>query len=121
MRTPINERQKNTKQFYSNLMNGYDGRVALVVQRNESKTNPNINRCQFLTKLSTFSDPVVVVDSVDGIRGGFVELITFISSSDKANTLYYGEQGFNEWLCEIFNFRIVYDDGLVIILERNNE
>lgn len=120
MRVSKSERQKNAKQFYSNLIIGYEGRVALVIKRSESTTNPNINRCQFLAATSISTTPNVIADSVDGIRGCFMELISFIDNKQQTKC-YYGEDGFNEWLYDTLKFRIVYDDGFVIILKRNNE
>lgn len=99
MRVSKANRRTNAKQFYSTLINGYEGRSAFVIKRSESTTNPNINRCQFLAAPFVSTMPVVIADSVDGVRGCFMDLINSISK-EKQNK-YYGEDGFNEWLYNI--------------------
>ena len=82
MRVSKKERKENAKRFYSMFMNSNCNKVAIVVQRTESRTNPNINRCQFLVVPSTLAfmeKPVIIVESnVLGIEGCFIELLDFI-------------------------------------------
>lgn len=95
-------------------------KAAIVVERVESKTNPNINRHRFLTVPSTLDfmeKPIVIAESnVLGIEGCFMELLNFIKSC-KDSKAYY-EDGFNEWLMKKYGFEIAYNDGFVLMLEK---
>lgn len=117
MRTTINERKENARQFYNSFKNGSCNKAAIVVKRLES-SNPHITRCQFWAVPSAFAfaAPVVIAESVLGIEGCFIELI---GSFSKCPQKTYYETGFNDWLSENFGFRITYQDGLVFMLEKN--
>ena len=43
MRVSKKERKENARNFYNMFMNSNCNKAAIVVQRTESKTNPNIN------------------------------------------------------------------------------
>ncbi len=120
MRVSKKERKENAKRFYSMFMNSNCNKVAIVVQRTESRTNPNINRCQFLVVPSTLAfmeKPVIIAESnVLGIEGCFIELLDFIKPCRQRKTYY--EDGFNDWLMETYGFEITYKDGLVFMLEK---
>lgn len=120
MRTSKKERKENARRFYSIFMNSNCNKAAIVVERTESKTNPNINRCQFLTVPSTLGfmeKPIIIAESnVDGIEGCFMELLNFIKPCRQKKI--YHEDGFNEWLLETYGFEITYKDGLVFMLEK---
>ena len=66
MRISKKERKENARKFYNMFMNSNCNKEAIVVQRTESKTNPNINRCQFWTVPSTLAfmeNPVIIAES----------------------------------------------------------
>lgn len=121
MRISKKERKENSIRFYNMFMNSNCNKAAIVVERMESKTNPNINRCQFLAVPSTLAymeKPVIIAESSTfGIEGCFIELLGFIKPC-KQKTYY--EDGFNEWLMETYGFEITYKDGLVFMLEKED-
>lgn len=111
------ERKENARRFYNNFMNSNCRYAAIVVKRNES-SNPNINRCQFIAVPSTLAymeAPVVIAESVFGIQGCFMELLKNIKPCPQKN---YYEDGFNKWVVKEYKFRIMYKDGLVFMLEK---
>lgn len=118
MRVSKAERKKNARYFYSRLTSGFKDRAAIVIKCDDSTTNPNIKRTQFITNLrDRWSRPVVIAQSnIDGIVGCFNELIEFIGDGIEQEK-YFHQDGFNEWLNNYFDIRIVYNDGLVIMLE----
>lgn len=117
MRSNIKERKDNAKQWYSLLINSYNSKSAVVVRRYES-SNPNINRVQLLT-CNVIGTPVVIAESVDGITGCFYELFQNIKKSNVIKTYY--ENDFNDWLLENYNIYLTYNDGMVLLFERNEE
>ncbi len=46
MRVSKKERNENAKKFYRSFMDSYSDQVAVVVNRTDSISNPNISRCQ---------------------------------------------------------------------------
>lgn len=80
MRTNAKERKNNARQWYSLLINSYNSKSAVVVQRYKS-SNPNINRVQLLA-CNTIGTPVVISESVDGVRGCLYELFQNIKQLD---------------------------------------
>ena len=122
MRTSKKERKENAVKFYNMFMNSNCNKAAIVVERKESKTNPNVNRCQFLAVPSTLAfkeKPVIIAESnILGIGGCFMELLDFIKPCKQRKTYY--EDGFNEWLKKTYGFEITYKDGLVFMLEKVN-
>ena len=120
MRISKKERKENARRFYDMFMNSNCTKAAIVVERTENKTNPNINRCRFLAVSSTLAfmeKPVIIAESnVLGIEGCFMELLDFIKSCKQRKTNY--EDGFNDWLMETYGFEITYKDGLVFMLEK---
>lgn len=119
MRISKKERKENARRFYNMFMNGNCKKVAFVVERTESKVNPNIVKCQFLAVPSTLAfmeNPVIIAESnVLGIEGCFMELLEFIKPC-RQKTFY--EDGFNKWLMETYGFEITYKDGLVFMIEK---
>ena len=109
MRINAKERKINAKQWYSLLINSYNSKSAVVVQRFES-SNPNINRVQLLA-CNTIGTPVVISESIDGIRGCLYELFQNIKQLDVVK----------EWLSENYNIYLTYDDGMVLMFERDDE
>lgn len=77
MKTNAKERKINARQWYSLLINSYNSKSAVVVQRCKS-SNPNINRVQLLA-CNTIGTPVVISESVDGVRGCLYELFQNIN------------------------------------------
>ncbi len=119
MRTSKKERKENALKFYNMFMNSSCNKAAIVVKRTNS-SNPNINRCQFLTVPSTLAymeNPVVIAESTLGIEGCFMELLGFIK---KCRQKTYYENGFNEWLMRTYGFEITYKDGFVFMLEKED-
>ena len=117
MRTNAKERKSNARQWHSLLINSYNLKSAVVVQRHES-SNPNINRVQFLA-CNTIGTSVVIAESVDGLNGCFYELLQNIKKLDTIKT--YHENDFNDWLSENYNIDLTYNDGMVLIFEREDE
>lgn len=119
MRISKKERKENALKFYNMFMNSNCDKAAIVVQRTESKTNPYVNRCQFLVVPSTLAfmeKPVIIAESnVLGIEGCFMELLEFIKPCKQKT---YHEDGFNEWLEKTYGFKITYKGGLVFMLEK---
>ncbi len=119
MRTSKKERKENALRFYNMFMNSSCNKAAIVIKRTNS-SNPNINRCQFLTVPSTLvymENPVVIAESTLGIEGCFMELLGFIK---KCRQKTYYEDGFNKWLMRTYRFEITYKDGLVFMLEKED-
>lgn len=123
MRTPKKERKENALRFYNMFMNSSCNKSAIVVKRTNS-SNPNINRCQFLTVPSTLAymeNPVVIAESTFGIDGCFREFLEFINNGyEPMERKSYWDDGFNEWLNSIYGFEITYKDGLVFMLEKED-
>lgn len=117
MRSNMKERKDNAKQWYSLLINGYNSKSAVVVRRYES-SNPNINRVQLLA-CNVIGTPVVIAESVDGKTGCFYELFQNIKKLNVIKT--YHENDFNDWLLENYNIYLTYNDGMVLLFERNEE
>ena len=80
MRTNTKERKINARQWYSLLINSYNSKSAVVVRRCKS-SNPNINRVQLLA-CNTIGTPVIISESIDGIRGCLYELFQNIKQLD---------------------------------------
>lgn len=119
MRISARERKENARQWYQRFINGYDTKIAIVVKRNESTTNPNINRTQFFS-CNNYGTPIIIAESsTDGIVGCFYELLQNIKKTD--NFRSYHENDFNEWLEENYGMYITYRDGFVFMLEREVE
>ena len=120
MRISKKERKENAGRFYNIFMNSNCTQAAIVVERTESKINPNISRCQFLAVPSTLAfmeNPVIIAESnILGIEGCFMELLDFIKPCKQRKTYY--EDGFNKWLMETCGFEITYKDGFVFMLEK---
>lgn len=114
MRISKKKRKENAVRFYNMFMNSNCNKAAIVVQRSVS-SNPNINRCQFLTVPSKMEGPVIIAESILGIEVCFMELLEFIKPCRQKT---YYEDGFNEWLFETYGFKITYKDGLVFMLEK---
>ena len=117
MRVNAKERKSNARQWYSLLINRYNSKSAVVVQRYES-SNPNINRVQLLA-CNIIGTPVVIAESTDGLTGCFYELLQNIRQLDVIRT--YHENDFNEWLLENYNLCLTYNDGMVLMFEREDE
>lgn len=120
MRISKKERKENALKWYNIFMNSNCNKSAIVVKRTDS-SNPNICRCQFLTVPSTLAfmeNPIVIAESTMGIQGCFMELLGSIKSVPQKT---YYEDGFNEWILNAYGFEITYKDGLVFMLERNDE
>lgn len=113
-RTTKEERAKNARQFYALLQN-YK-KAAIVIERNESTSNPYVNRVRFLTVVGSSSgEPMVIAESPSlGMDGCFIELFQSLGSSRQV-TMY--EDGFSDWLRKSFHIRITYNDKYVMMFE----
>ena len=115
-RTTKKERKANANSFYHLLSGGYSQKAAIIIQRQESKTNPCINRCQFITShVNGPASEVVIAESLDGVAGCFRELISNIYGA--IPQINYFEDGFKAWLRKTCHMDITWNDGLVIMLE----
>ena len=119
-RTTKQERKQNARLFWQYLTNGYcKNRVAVVIESQDSKTNPNIHRVQFKTsRVNGPAHNVIIAESIDGVTGCFYELIQNIHGNIEQKN--YFENDFNKWLRKTCHMEIVYNDGLVIMLEYRN-
>ena len=115
MRTTKKERQENARKIHYALMQ-CNYKIAVVVNRTDS-SNPNVSRCQFLAvnPLSGSNKPIILAESNLGITGCFIE---FISSFYDGVQKDYFEEDFYNWLAKTLHFRITYNDGYIIMLER---
>lgn len=115
-RTTKAERKKNASMFRQYLNIGSLQKAAVIIERQVSKSNPNINRCQFITaKVNGPAREVVIAESVDGVAGCFRELIE--NCCGKIEQKNYFEDGFNEWLRKTCHMDITFNDGLVMMIE----
>jgi len=114
MRINAKERKRNAKQWYQLLTNGSNTTAAVAAKRMES-TNPNIFRVQLLA-CNTLNTPVVIAESVDGISGCLYELFQNIKKTNEISI--YPEDDFADWLYKNYQLRMTYNDGLVLMFER---
>ena len=114
MRTTKKERQENARKIYHALMHGSYKKIAVLVNRENSS---NIQRCQFLAvnPLSGSDKPVIFAESNFGMSGCFIEFISSYYNEVQKN---YFEDNFDEWLSKTLHFRITYNDGYILMLER---
>ena len=114
-RTNKLERQKNAKSFYQNLQ--IKGKLAVVIDRHESTSNPHVNRTQLLAVCDILQrgNPLVIAESTTlGLEGCFIELLQNIKDIPQL-TLY--ENGFAAWLKRNYGFLVTYNDGFVMLFE----
>lgn len=115
-RTTAKERKNNAKSFYQYLCNCGVQKAAIVIVRQDSKTNPNIHRAQFITShTNSPASNVVIAESVDGVSGCFMELISNIHGN--IPQINYFDDKFRLWLRKTCHMDIVWNDGLVIMVE----
>lgn len=114
-RTTKAERKKYAKLFHQYLWNGIQ-KAAIVIERQDSKSNPNIHRVQMITQqVNGPASHVVIAESVSGIAGCFHELIESIYGNIPQKN--YFEDGFKDWLRKTCHMNITWNDGLVIMVE----
>ena len=124
MRITKKEREKNAINFYNNLMNGYSKNSAIYIKRESSKTNPYVNRVQ-LYGVVAFNPVIIAESTTEGVRGALLEFVSFVNvnslKSDKNvyNYMYIDKEKTNTFLRHYLSTRISYDDGMVIMLERD--
>ena len=113
-RTNKTERQKNARYFYQSLQT--NRRMAVVIDRHESTSNPYVNRTQLLAVCGTMKGtPVVIAESSAlGLEGCFIELLQNIKDMPQV-TMY--ENGFAAWLKKNYGISVPYNDGFVMIFE----
>ena len=58
---------------------------------------------------------ICIAESTSGVDECFTEFLSAIIPC-KLEQLY--AEGYNEWLWKTYKFRVTYNDGLVILLER---
>jgi len=124
MRISKKERKENALRFYHSFMNRNCNKAAIAVQRCQS-SNPNIQRCQFWAVpscLAHMSEPVIIAESNFGIDGCFTEFLESCNNGyEPLEKKSYWDNDFNDWLESIYGFRIIYQDGLVFMLEREED
>lgn len=124
MRTSKKERIENARKWYRTFMDGTSTKSAIVIIRNDSTTNPYVNRTQFMavpSQIGMMTTPVIIAESATGgIIGCFMDLWDSIGYKPKDYKAYH-ENDFNEWCEDHFGFYITYKDGLVFMLEREGE
>ena len=113
MRVNEKERKNNARHWYSCLINSYNSKSAVVVHLCEDA--PNINRIQLLA-CNAIGTPVVIAESEDGISGCMRELLQNINPSTTAKD--YFDDDFKEWLLENYHLYLTYNDGMVLMFER---
>ena len=116
-RTTKSQRRLNAQHFFQNDWT----RAVVVIERKESKTNPNINRCALLTNKAGYnSAPVVIGEGIDGVYSAMHEFLKFVDTryALDAVSLLYDRGKMNDELKKSYGFRITYDDGYAMIFER---
>ncbi len=114
-RTTKEERKENARQFYAMLQN-YKV-AAVVVERNESTTNPYVNRTKLLTSVGSAGEPMVIAESPsDGITGCFWELMQNLGREPNYDFNFFNKDSL-AWLRKTMHIGIKYKDNLVILLE----
>lgn len=111
MRINAKERKRNARQWYQLLTNGSNTTAAVAVKR-------NIFRVQLLA-CNTLNTPVVIAESVDGVSGCLYELFQNIKKASEISI--YPEDDFADWLYKNYQLRMTYNDGLVLMFEREKE
>ncbi len=115
-RTNAKQRKKNAVSFYQYLVTGNEQKAAIVIERTDSKTNPNIHRCRFITHhINSPASDVVIAESVDGVSGCFRELISNIHGDIPQKGFF--ENDFRSWLRKTCHMKITWYDGLVMMIE----
>ena len=115
-RTTAKERKQYAKEFYQLVCGGSVQKAAIVVLRQDSRTNPNVHRVQFVTAhVNGPASEVVIAESVDGIAGCFRELIKNIQGDIPQKN--YFEDGFKDWFRKTCHMKVIWNDGLVIMIE----
>lgn len=62
---------------------------------------------------------LAIAESVDWLIGCFYKLLQNIKKLDTIRT--YHENDFNDWLSENYNISLTYNDGMVLMFEREDE
>lgn len=122
MRITKKERKENARKFYNTFMNSNCNQAAIVVEEPNS-SNPSICRCRFLAVRSAFAfmeGPLVIAESGLGISGCFMEFLEFIVPGIGTQKSYF-DVAFNDWLYKTCKFRITYNDGFVVMFEKDNK
>lgn len=126
-RTTKKERKQNAICFYENFKKYSPNKVAVVVKRNPSTTNPYVRRTQFLTlpvcngkSQYPNCEPVVIAESsTHGLEGCYMEFIEFVYGG-RQDILYYEDRTrFFQWFYKTLGIKITYDDNFVIMFEKN--
>jgi hypothetical protein len=114
-RTSKKERKENAVSFWNTF--SQNGRAAIVVERMDPTTTPNINRTRFLSVATSLKGrPVVIAESPsEGVAGCFYELLRNINNIQQVG---FHETEFKSWLRKNYHIAITYDDGYVMFVER---
>ena len=117
-RTKKSDRQKNARQFYQTLKDGYATRAVVVVEKRDPTSNSNLSRTRFwaVTGNTIGSPDIIAESSILGKEGCWAEFTEAVLGK-KAPMGYY-DNGFKEWLSKNLGLRITYDDGFAYILEK---
>ena len=116
-RTTKKERENNARHFYALLQNR---RVAaVVIERNESTTNPYVKRCRLLTAVGSQNggEPMVIAESPsDGVTGCFFELMDNLGFEVNYDFNFFNNDSL-AWLRKNMHINVKYSDNLVILFE----
>lgn len=117
MRTTKEERARNIRKFYNAFTLNDHNTAVVIVKKTQSKTNPYINRTQFLAVCSNFQGNLEVIaeSATEGIQGCFMELLKSIKNIEQVS---YYDKNFKTWLKKNYGFSIPYFDGVSFIFER---
>ena len=113
-RTSKEKREKNA--LY--LMHSNSNMIALVIDRVSSSS---LSRVRLLANVyNSPKYPEVVGESmIDGVMGAFYEFLGFLNKSCLPDfNMMHSRDILNVHLMKYYHFRIMYDDGFVMILQR---
>lgn len=100
------------------LMHSNSNMIALVIDKVSSSS---LSRVRLLANVYNSPEyPEVVGETAsEGVIGAFYEFLGFINKSCLPDfNMMYSRDILNEHLMKYYHFRIMYDDGFVMILQR---
>ena len=113
-RTSKHKREANA----SRLMHSNSNMIALVIDKVSSLS---LSRVRLLANVYNSPEyPEVVGETAsDGVMGAFYEFLGFLNKSCLPDfNMMYSRELLNEHLMKYYHFRIMYDDGFVMLLQR---
>ena len=118
-RTTKSQRRMNALNFWNT---GWK-RAVVIMEKKDSKTNPNIRRCTLVTNVAQHNaSPIVIAESVLGKVGALTELLSTINAlrAKEVMDCYHvtSYDKFERLLEKYYSIRITYDDDYAMIFER---